>query len=139
MSRIIEHIGTVERVEGDVVTVKIAAQSACGSCRARTACGMGESQEKMMEIRTPDAAAYSAGEQVTVGVRSDAAGLAVVLGYAGALAVLIVALTVCTQVCGLSDGAAALWSAGSVAAYYVVLWLCRGRIDKRINFTISKR
>ena len=139
MAQIIEHTGTVERVEGGVVTVKIVARSACGACTARAACGMGESQEKLLEIPTADAASYSAGDEVTVGVYRNAAGMAVALGYGGALAVMIAALVLCTTVFGTSEEAAVAWTLGAVAAYYVCLWALRNRIERKIHFTITKR
>ena len=139
MARIIEHTGTVERVEGDVVTVRIVARSACGACTARSACGMGESQEKIVEVRTSDASSYSAGDEVMVGVRRNTAGYAVTLGYAGALAVMIAVLVLCTTVLGTSEGAAVVWTLSGVAAYYAVLWLCRNKIERKIHFTITKR
>ena len=139
MARIIEHTGTVERVADGVVTVKIVARSACGACTARAACGMGESQEKLFEIPTADAASYSAGDEVAVGVYRNMAGLAVALGYGGALAVMVVALVLCTAVFGTSDGAAVAWTLGAVAAYYLCLWAMRNKIERKIHFTITKR
>ena len=139
MSQIIEHIGTVERVEGDVVTVKIVARSACGACTARAACGMGESQEKLFEIPTADAASYAAGDEVTVGVRKNVAGMAVALGYGGALAVLVAMLVITVGWLGLSEGQGAAASLGAVTGYYIALWALRNKIDKKIHFTINKR
>ena len=67
-SGIIEHEGIVSRVEGDRVYVKITSQSACGTCKAREACGLAEAQEKIVEVTTPGAQQhYTAGESVTVG------------------------------------------------------------------------
>ena len=139
MAQIIEHNGTVAGVAGDVVTVRIVARSACGACTARAACGMGESQEKMLEIRTPDAPAYAVGDEVTVGVWRNMAGMAVALGYGGALAVMVAALVLCTTVFGTGDGAAVAWTLGAVAAYYACLWAFRNRIERKIHFTITKR
>ena len=139
MSQIIEHSGTVERVGDGVVTVKIVARSACGACTARAACGLGASQEKLLEIATPDAASYAAGDDVTVGVRRHMAGMAVALGYGGSLAVMIAALVLCVGVFGTGEGAAVLWTIGAVAAYYGALWLLRNRINEKIHFTITKR
>ena len=139
MSQIIEHTGTVERVEGDIVTVRIVAQSACGACTARAACGMSESQEKRLEIRTAEADGYAAGDRVTVGVYKNMAMMAVVLGYVGALAVLVAVLALCVCVAGTGEGTAVLWSLGAVAAYYVCLWAFRNRIEGKIHFTITKR
>ena len=139
MAQIIEHTGTVDSVEGDVVTVRIVAQSACGGCSARSACGMSESQEKRLEVRTQDAASYSAGDEVTVGVYKNMAMMAVVLGYVGALAVLVAVLVLCVCVAGTGEGTAVLWSLGAVAAYYVCLWAFRNGIEGKIHFTITKR
>ena len=139
MSQIIEHTGTVDRVEGNVVTVRIVARSACGGCTARAACGMGESQEKLLEITTAEAATFAAGDQVTVGVYRNMARMAVTLGYGGALAVMVVVLVLCSTVFGTSEAAAAGWTLAAVAAYYGIIWLCRNKIDRKIHFTITKR
>ena len=122
-----------------MVTVRIVAHSACGGCTARAACGMGESQEKIVEVRTADATAYKTGDEVVVGVWRNVAGLAVTLGYVGALAVMIAVLVLCTTVFRTGDGPAVAWTLGAVAAYYVSLWLCRNKIERKIHFTITKR
>ncbi|MEG1611911.1 MAG: SoxR reducing system RseC family protein [Alistipes sp.] len=139
MEKIIEHSGVVERVENDTVFVKITAGSACGACRAREACGMGESQDKTIAVMTPDVAEYAVGQDVTVGVKRRMGGMAVVLAYVGALVVLLVALIVSIAILKLSEGAGAGISLLAVAAYYVVLWLARHKIENKIHFTITKR
>ena len=69
MSRQIEHSGVVERTDAQTVYVKITSQSACAGCHARQACGMSECEEKIISVRTADAARYAAGDSVIVGVR----------------------------------------------------------------------
>ena len=138
MAQVIEHTGIVERTEGETVVVRIAAQSACRDCRAREACGMTESQEKRIEVETPEAASYAAGDAVTVGVYRHVAGMAVLLGYGGSMAVLILALVLCTQLFGLSEGASALISIAAVALYYGGLWLFRKRMREIVRFIIRK-
>ena len=138
-SGIIEHEGIVSRVEGDRVYVKITSQSACGACKAREACGLAEAQEKIVEVTTPGAQQhYTAGESVTVGVRRSAGAVAVILAYVGALAVLLAVLFAANAALGWSEGASALAALGGVGLYYVVLWLCRRRIEHTIHFTITK-
>ena len=61
MTRPIEHIATVVRAGDGVVEVELTAQSACASCHARMACGMGESTRKRIEIATPEAPSFTAG------------------------------------------------------------------------------
>ena len=84
MARPIEHSGVVERTAPDAVYVRITSRSACGACRARQACGLAETQEKIVAVKTADAPHYAAGEQVVVGVRRSAGMRAVALAYVGA-------------------------------------------------------
>ena len=107
MARPIEHSGVVERTAPDAVYVRITSRSACGACRARQACGLAETQEKIVAVKTADAPHY-----------------AVLFAANAAL--------------GWSEGASALAALGGVGLYYVVLWLCRRRIEHTIHFTITK-
>lgn len=138
MAELIEHSGVVERIEGDAVQVRITSHSACGSCKARAACGLAETQEKIVEVHTPEAGSYHPGEEVSVGVRRRAGAVAVVYAYVGALAVLLVVLMVSSLALGWSDGASALAALAGVALYYGVLGLFRRRIEHTIHFTITK-
>ena len=50
MAARIEHSGVVERTERDTVYVRITSRSACGTCKARQACGLAEAQDKIVEL-----------------------------------------------------------------------------------------
>lgn len=134
----IEHSGVVERTEAGKVFVRITSHSACGTCSARQACGLAETQEKIVEVATDDAARFSAGEAVTVGVRRRVGLLSVALAYGGALVVLLAVLGLAVGAAGWSEGRGALASLGAVLLYYMVLWLFRRRIEHTIQFTITK-
>lgn len=135
---IIEHEGVVADVGKNAVRVRITSRSACGACKARQACGMAESQEKIVVVVTDKAGDYLPGEAVSVGVRKQAGRIAVLLAYGGALVVLLAALVIAIAVCGASDAAGLLAALGSVALYYLLLWLFRRRIEHTIQFTITK-
>lgn len=134
----IEHSGVVERAEGGKVFVRITSHSACGSCSARQACGLAETQDKIVEAAVADAARFAPGDSVTVGVRRAVGLLSVALAYGGALAVLLAVLGFSVGVAGWSEGRGALASLGAVLLYYMVLWLFRRRIEHTIQFTITK-
>ncbi|MDE6864959.1 MAG: SoxR reducing system RseC family protein [Alistipes sp.] len=134
----IEHTGRVERVESDTVYVSITSSSACGSCKARQACGLAETQEKTVVVRCADAAQYAAGDDVTVGIRRSAGARAVVLGYVGALVVLMGVLLITVGWLGWDEAAGAAAALGSVAGYYGALWSMRHKIEHTIQFTITK-
>ena len=117
MADLIEHCGVVERTERDTVYVRITSRSACGTCKARQACGLAEAQDKIVAVATPEAGQYAAGREVMVGVRRSAGVRAVVLAYVGA---------------------GALAAIAGVGVYYFALWLFRRKIEHTIQFTITK-
>lgn len=133
----IEHSGRVQRIEGRTVFVAITSNSACGSCRARKACGVSESAEKIIEIETASAGSYEVGEEVIVAVRKRAGLRAVLFAYVIPLAVLTVLLAG-VKAAGAEDGAAAAASLAGVALYYLLLWLLRTRMAEKIKFAIRK-
>ena len=128
MADLIEHCGVVERTERDTVYVRITSRSACGTCKARQACGLAEAQDKIVAVATPEAGQYAAGREVMVGVRRSAGVRAVVLAYVGALAVLLAVLV----------GTIALAAIAGVGVYSFALWLFRRKIEHTIQFTITK-
>ena len=134
MASRIEHSGVVERTERDTVYVRITSHSACGSCKAREACGLAEAQDKIVVVKSP----VAVGEQVMVGVRRSAGAVAVILAYVGALAVLLAVLVAAVAVLGWSEGRGALAALGAVGVYYCVLWLFRHKIEHTIHFSITK-
>lgn len=138
MAKEIQHVGTVAEVSAKQVVVRITSRSACGSCAARAACGLAEAQEKLIEVKTADAARYAVGDEVTVGVKPYIGAKAVGLAYVGALVVLIVALVLSVGVFGVSEGVGVLITLAAVALYYGALWLVKDKIEHTIQFTINK-
>lgn len=139
MQGVVEHSGTVVRVERDRLFVRIEATGACGACRAREACGMGEARERIVEALLPEAASYAAGDEVTVGVRRSVGLRAVVVAYVGALAVLLAALVLGVSVLHWEERAAALASLGAVALYYGALRLLHRRIGRSVRFVVTRK
>ena len=138
MAKEIQHIGTVAEVSALQVVVRITSRSACGSCAARSACGLAEAQEKLIEVKTADAARYAVGDEVTVGVKPYIGAKAVGLAYVGALVVLILALVLSVGVFGVSEGVGVLITLAAVALYYGALWLVKDKIEHTIQLTINK-
>ena len=65
----IKHRGEVIRTEGMTVYVRMKVESACSACHARRVCGVGESADKVVEVETPSAAEYRAGDEVEVALQ----------------------------------------------------------------------
>ncbi len=138
MAKEIQHTGVVAEVKGNTVYIKITSHSACGSCKARQACGLAETQEKIISVQTSQSAMFASGDAVSVGVRQYVGMLSVLLAYVGALLVLMA--TLITTIIGLnwSEGLAAVTAVVAVLFYYFILWLFRRKIEHTIQFTITK-
>ena len=135
----IKHCGEVVRVAEDKVWVRMTVNSACSGCHARAVCGVDESKDKIVEVATSDAAAYSVGESVEVALESRSVGAkSVFLAYVVPFFVLLIVLVGLT-VFGVSEGVAALSAIVGVGLDYVVLWLMNSKIEKTIKFIITKQ
>lgn len=133
----IEHTGRVHRLGRNRVFVMITAAAACSTCRARKACGVSESEDKIIEVMTTEAGKFAVGDEVVVGVKRRVGMKAVMYAYTLPLAVLIVAL-VAVKAAGGADGVAAVAAVAGVALYYFVLWLLRERISASVTFSVRR-
>ena len=136
MSRI-QHRGVVESISHNVVNVKVQKEGACAGCHAKALCGE-KGEDRIIEVHTTNAEEYTVGERVIVALEHGKMGLTSLLwAYLLPLVVLLGVLFT-AHALGLSDGPAAIASIVAIAIYYVVLYLIRGYIERKIKFTIIK-
>ena len=135
MAQDIRHEGVVDSIGGQTVVVRITQSSACGGCQVRNMCRAAESKEKLVEVDMTGAESLSVGQTVTV-VAGERMGMtAVLLAFGLPLLLLLIALIAAMRVSG-SEKIAAIASIGVLVPYYIVLFLCRGRIKKDFGFRI---
>lgn len=135
MAQDIRHEGVVDSIGGQTVIVRITQSSACGGCQVRNMCRAAESKEKLVEVDMTGAESLSVGQTVTV-VAGERMGMtAVLLAFGLPLLLLLIALIAAMRVSG-SEKIAAIASIGVLVPYYIVLFLCRGRIKKDFGFRI---
>lgn len=136
MAQTITHRGTVKSVDGKHIAVEIMQASACTSCVARKLCNSSESKNKLVDVYTSDASSYKVGEEVCL-VGSLEMGLSAVWwAYIAPLILLVAVLLAVAQTIG-NEPLAALTALGSLALYYVMLYLCRGKLARKFSFTIK--
>lgn len=138
MSHTIQHRGIVERIDRDTVFVAVEQQTACAGCHAKSVCGVGSDEKRIIEVVTPYAASYEVGERVIVALLRNSMGLSsIIWGYVMPLVVLL-AVLFGAKLLGADDGVAAVATLISVALYYVALYLVRSYFARKIQFTIIK-
>lgn len=137
MSNRISHIGTVDSVSGNLVRVRIVQHSACVGCKAAAACNSAESKEKIIDVRCLDASQYKLGQEVTVIAAPAVGAKAVALGFAIPLVVLLAVVVGAIQM-GVSEAWAALGGIVALIPYYIILYLCRSKLERMFTFYIEK-
>lgn len=131
----IRHIGVVDAVNGQIVTVRILQKSACSGCQASGICRASESKEKLVEVNCPDSTRFLIGQEVTVSGTERLAVKAVILAFGMPLLIMLVALIAVVALTG-SEKTAAAAAFLVLVPYYLVLFLLRDRIKKEFVFTI---
>ncbi len=131
------HPGKILAIEQDQIRVSFTTQGACGGCAARSKCGMVDSSQREVVVAAQRGVSYQIGQEVNVSISYQMGVMSVVVAYIIPLIVLIAILAVAVHL-GVNEGIAALISLGSVALYFVGVYLLRSRLDKQIKFTIEK-
>ncbi len=131
----IRHTGIVERVVGDVVSVRILQASACSTCSAAQLCKSSESKEKVIDIHTPNARQYSQGQTVTIAGSTTQGLKATFWAYVLPLFLLVAVLFLVRQFAA-SESLAALAALLVLALYYAGLYLMRSRLERQFTFRI---
>lgn len=133
----ISHDGVVQQVCGTHVRVRIVQTSACAACGARGACNAGESKVKVVDVETPDAVLFKAGDRVRV-VGSYGSGMkAVALSFGLPLLLLVAGIMVNRLI--MDEATAVVIALAVLGVYYFVLWLLRRRMAKEFVFSIEKQ
>ena len=132
----ISHSGIVENVTEGHVVVRILQTSACAACKIAGHCNASEAKEKLVDVRCSNVAAYQSGQQVVVSASRDVANRALLLGFGVPFVILVGVLIVTLRLIG-NEGVAALLALGALVPYYLLLWLLRDNIGRRVSFQIE--
>ena len=133
----IKHLGVVEKVDGSHVTVRIVQTSACSSCSAKGLCNASESKEKLIDVYH-NQVSCQIGEQVVVCGTTSMGMRAVLLAFGLPVLILLLALFVTMRI---TDGDAlfsALVGLGTMVPYYLIIYMCREKLNRTFSFTIEK-
>lgn len=136
MNRKIEHPGVIESIEGDCLRVRIIQTSACAACKVSKHCNASEQKVKMIDVRDAvSARTHSVGDEVVVATGTDAGFRAVAYGFVIPFLVLIAALFAAVGLAK-SEAISALISISALALYYLILYLYRGKLQRKFMFHI---
>lgn len=136
MSNKIKHAGIVDSAENGCVKVRILQSLACSGCKVAAHCNASETKEKLVEVLTSDFSNYQKGDSVTLVADTSVGFTASLYGYLLPLAVMVVTLIAILSLTK-SEGAAALSALGILIPYYLLVYLFRNKLKKRLSFEIQ--
>lgn len=131
----ISHKGRIVEITPDITTVEIVSEPACGSCHASALCGLSGSKKKAIQVPTSGWKEYRTGDEVEVLLKASMGHKAVWIAYVVPLIVLI-AVLLGLVAAGVAELVAGLAALGTVALYYLAVWIFRDRLRNEYIFTI---
>ncbi len=136
MENKIRHVGIVQTIDKGRITVKIVQSSACAACKASKQCHASESKEKTVFVYTDDNC-YHEGENVLVVASYGVGMMAVCLAMLIPMMLMMMSLFIMIAA-GFSEIFSAMFSLGILIPYYIILYLFKSQINKRVSFSIQK-
>ncbi|MBO5250673.1 MAG: SoxR reducing system RseC family protein [Bacteroidaceae bacterium] len=137
MADIIKHRGRVEKLDGSHVVVRIIQTSACSACSIKGHCNASERKEKLIDVYGVNAS-YQVGEEVVVCGATSMGMRAVWLAFGVPVLILLVALSVAMYVTNEDALVSSLVGLLAVVPYYLIIYMCRDKMNKTFSFTIEK-
>ena len=135
MAELISHKGKVVSIDQGKISVEIVSESACAACHAAGLCGMSESRKKIVEVPSVRGKDYSVGQEVEVCLAPKTGLRAVLFSYVIPVMILLI-LILSLPLIGLGELAGGLVAIGGVAIYYLILYLCKGKLAEGYEFFI---
>lgn len=131
MKDVVRHSAVVVSITDNQMRVQIQQESACAGCHLRSMCQ--SSEHKVKEVVLPEVLpGVEVGDVIVLEGRLEQTRVAVLLAYVLPLLLLLVVLVVGVPLWG--EATSILLVAVTLAAYYVMLYLCRQHISRRFTF-----
>ena len=146
MDNKIRHDGIIDNIGEGIVKVRILQTSACAACKIASHCrsasplgsskNAAESKEKIVDVHTTETGRWTVGQSVTVSASRNVISHAMMLAFALPLLLMVVTLVAVMLWTG-DEGTAGLASLAVLVPYFLVVWLFRDRIGRKISFSID--
>ncbi len=124
-------------VDGDRIDVEMVVDGACSSCNVKSACGMGHSESKVVQLVWAGASHFAVGEEVVVYIEERMGVKAALYAYIIPFFIMLAVLLIMHQL-GFSELVYGLSALGSVAVYWLVYRIFRKRIERDLIFKLRK-
>lgn len=136
-SSIIKHQGVINSIKNNRLEIMIISESACSSCKSKKVCSISEVKEKLIYIESNDNS-YHVGDKVTVFLEERMGVYAVVFAYGLPFLVMVLTLFL-GYYNNASEPIMGLSVLASLSLYFVIVYLFRNQLGKKITFKVEKQ
>ena len=136
MSNRIRHEGIIDSIDEGCVHVRILQTSACAACKVAGYCNAAEAKEKIVDVFQTDVSAMKVGDTVTVSTTGNTAAQALLWAFGFPFILMVTVLVIVLWQTG-NEGMAALSGLLTLIPYYVLLFLLRHRMRRKMSFVIE--
>ncbi len=133
----IEHEGTIDTINGNQYTIRISQSSACSECHAKGACMSADTKIKMVDV-VDSSGQFKLNERVLLLGKTSIGYKAVLWAFVLPLILMMSVIFASTSIWQLSELQAASMALISLIPYYVLLYMIRHKMGKKLAFTIKK-
>lgn len=130
----IEHQGTVSKIGGSSLTVSLQGNVHCEGCKAQSACGVSESNDKEIEVPINDA--YRINEPVTILMQKQLGMRAVFWAYLFPFILLVSVLFISVNF--VEEWLSGVLALAILIPYFLVLYLTKSLFKKAFQVTVLK-
>ncbi|WP_338357873.1 SoxR reducing system RseC family protein [Yeosuana marina] len=129
------HSGVISRITKDTVIVSLEQDIHCESCRAKSACGISESNTKEIEIANSNDS-YKINEQVKVVLKKALGFKAVFWAYVFPFILMFTTLIIASSF--LKEWLAGVLSLSILLPYYITLYVLKNTLKSAFTISILK-
>lgn len=136
MQNKIHYQGIVTGIQPDRVLVRITDETGCEGCAGKKSCSIAGNAEKIITVPA-DSGKYKIGDPVTVSGRNSMGLQAIFYAFIIPLAIVLISLISNYFYPGIMEIYAAILTILLLAVYYLLLYLCRKKLERLFTFTIQ--
>lgn len=129
------HSGVVSKITNEAITVSLEQNVHCESCRAKSACGISESNTKEIEIANSNDS-YKINEQVKVVLKKALGFKAVFWAYVFPFILMFTTLIIASGF--LKEWVAGVLSLSILIPYYLMLYVLKNTLKSAFTISILK-
>ena len=136
MTQIIEHTGTIDKIENNLIQVLIIQETACSECHANGICTSIDKDKKMIEVECSDPI-FKVGESVILFGQQSIGLQAVLLAFVLPFIVILITLIILNSI-GANELISGAISIALLIPYYIILSLFNNKLKSKLKFNIRK-